>query len=229
MDGSAAGLSRSEPGYKTGVVGRFDLYPHLVPSSAPRRLDPAARSGCARNLLHPKPDSQQHHTGPGKRSVNRSDLEASFELRPPALVRDFKAPALERIFGSDVRHTIEPELQYRFVAGVNNFSSIPRFDTTDIESDTNELEYSVTQRLFFKHLHPKPCSSGDLPPPINGIINVPPTYTECGGDTNEWITWKLAAKYFFDPYFGGAAVSLPAQCAHLHARPYRGGFFEWAA
>ena len=31
-----------------------------------------------------------------------------------------------------------------------------------------------------------------------------PTYTECGGDTNEWITWKLATKYFFDPNFGGA-------------------------
>ena len=82
-------------------------------------------------------------------------MEASFELRPPALVRDFKAPALERLFGSDLRHTIEPELKYRFVAGVNNFSAIPRFDTTDVESDTNEMEYSVTQRLFFRHLHPK--------------------------------------------------------------------------
>jgi LPS-assembly protein len=113
---------------------------------------------------------------------------------------------LERFFGSDLRHTIEPDVQYRYVAGINNFSSIPRFDTTDVESDTNEVEYSVTQRLFFKHLHPKACSSGDLPPPINGIINMPPNYTECGGDSDAWITWKLAAKYFFEPYFGGAAT-----------------------
>ena len=76
----------------------------------------------------------------GNGSVNRSDLEASFELRPPVLVRDFKAPALERLFGSDLRHTIEPELHYRFVGGINNFSSIPRFDTVDVESDTSELE-----------------------------------------------------------------------------------------
>jgi LPS-assembly protein len=34
---------------------------------------------------------------------------------------------------------------------------------------------------------------------------VPAAYIECGGDTSEWITWKLAAKYFFDPSFGGAA------------------------
>jgi LPS-assembly protein len=142
---------------------------------------------------------------PGNGSVNRSDLEASFELRPPALVRDFKAPSLERLFGSDLRHTIEPEIRYRFVGGVNNFASIPRFDTADVVSNTNEVEYSLTQRLFFKHLHPKPCSSGDIPAPVNGIISLPASYTECGGDTDAWITWKLAAKSFFDPYFGGAA------------------------
>jgi LPS-assembly protein len=205
FDGSAAGLSRSEPGYKTGDIGRFDLYPHL---SLPLHLDgwTFRPEVGARETYYTQ---SQIPTGttplPGNGGVNRSDLEASFELRPPALVRDFKAPALERLFGSDLRHTIEPELQYRFVAGVNNFASIPRFDTTDVESDTNEMEYSVTQRLFFRHLHPKACTSGDLPAPSNGILTVPPTYTECGGDSDAWITWKLAAKYFFAPYFGGAA------------------------
>jgi LPS-assembly protein len=206
FDGSAAGLSRSEPGYKTGDIGRFDLYPHL---SLPMHLDgwTFRPEVGARETYYTQ---SQIPTGttplPGNGGVNRSDLEASFELRPPALVRDFKAPSIERLFGSDLRHTIEPELQYRFVAGVNNFSSIPRFDTTDVESDTNEMEYSVTQRLFFRHLHPKACTSGDLPAPSNGILTVPPTYTECGGDSDAWITWKLAAKYFFAPYFGGAAA-----------------------
>jgi LPS-assembly protein len=206
VDSSAAGLSRSEPGYKTGNIGRFDLYPHL---SLPIHLDgwTLRPEVGARETFYTQSQIPTSTTPlPGNGSVNRSDLEASFELRPPALVRDFKAPALERFFGSDLRHTIEPDVQYRYVAGINNFSSIPRFDTTDVESDTNEVEYSVTQRLFFKHLHPKACSSGDLPPPINGIINMPPNYTECGGDSDAWITWKLAAKYFFEPYFGGAAT-----------------------
>jgi LPS-assembly protein len=205
IDGSAAGLSRSEPGYKTGEMGRFDLYPHL---SLPLHLDgwTFRPEVGARETYYTQSQIPSGTTPlPGNGGVNRSDLEASFELRPPALVRDFKAPAVERLFGSDMRHTIEPELQYRFVAGVNNFSSIPRFDTTDVESDTNEMEYSVTQRLFFRHLHPKACTSGDLPAPSNGILTVPPTYTECGGDSDAWITWKLAAKYFFAPYFGGAA------------------------
>jgi len=205
VDSSAAGLSRSEPGYKTGVIGRFDLYPHL---SLPLHFDgwTLRPEVGARETYYSQSQIPSSTTPlPGNGSVNRSDLEASFELRPPALVRDFKAPTLERLFGSDLRHTIEPEIQYRFVGGVNNFASIPRFDTTDVVSNTNEVEYSLTQRLFFKHLHRKPCTSGDLPAPINGIISLPASYTECGGDTDAWITWKLAAKSFFDPYFGGAA------------------------
>jgi LPS-assembly protein len=205
VDISAAGLNRSEPGFKTGTVGRFDLYPHLA---LPMHFDgwTLRPEVGARETFYTEGQIPGSTTpSPGNSTVNRSDLEASFELRPPALVRDFRAPFLERLFGSDLRHTIEPEFRYRYVTGINNFSSVPRFDSNDIESDTNELEYSITQRLFFRHLHPKTCTSGVLPAPINGIINLPPTYAECGGDTSEWITWKLAAKYFFDPYFRGAA------------------------
>ena len=204
VDASAAGLSRSEPGFQTGEVGRFDLYPHV---SMPLLLDGwTLRPEVGTRETFYTQSQLPGSTTPllGNSTVNRSDLEASFELRPPALVRDFKAPALERLFGSDMRHTIESDLQYHYVAGVNNFSSIPRFDAADVVSDTNEVEYSLTQRLFFKHLHPKPCTSDGLPPPVNGTVYVPATYTECGGDTDEWITWKLAAKYFFEPYFGGA-------------------------
>jgi LPS-assembly protein len=207
VDTSAAGLSRSEPGYRTGNMGRFDLYPHLA---LPIHFDGwTLRPEVAARETYYTESQIPSSTTPlqGNGSVNRSDLEASFELRPPVLVRDFKAPALERLFGSDLRHTIEPEFHYRFVGGINNFSSIPRFDTVDVESDTNELEYSLTQRLFFKHVHPKPCSSGDVPAAINGIITLPYDYTECGGKSDAWITWKLAAKYFFEPYFGGAAVA----------------------
>jgi LPS-assembly protein len=208
FDGSAGGVTRSEPGFSTDVVGRFDLYPHL---SLPLHFDGwtlRPEVGARETFYTQSQISTSTTPLPGNGSVNRSDLEASFELRPPALVKDFRAPILESIFGGELRHTIEPELRFRFVGGVNNFSSIPKFDAIDVVSDTREMEYSVTQRLLFRHLHPKPCSTVPLPEPANGIIYVPWAYTECGGDTNAWITWKLAAKYFFDPYFGGAAVAL---------------------
>jgi LPS-assembly protein len=192
--------------FQTGEVGRFDLYPHL---SLPLNLDGwtlRPEFGVRETFYTQSQISTSTIPKLGNATVNRSDLEAGFELRPPLLVRDFKAPSLEKIFGSDLRHIIEPEIQYHYVAGISNFSSIPRFDPVDVASDTNDVEFSLTQRLLFKHLHPKPCKSGDLPPPTSGVIYVPWSYTECGGDTSEWITWKLAAKYFFDPYFGGAAV-----------------------
>ncbi len=208
FDGSAGGVTRSEPGFATGVLGRFDLYPHL---SLPLHLDGwTLRPELGARETYYTQSQISTSTTPllGNGSVNRSDLEASFELRPPALIRDFRAPVLERLFGGDLRHTIEPELHYRFVGGINNFSSIPKFDTIDVVSNTNEMEYSITQRLLFKHLHPKPCTTVPLPEPANGIIYVPWAYTECGADTSAWITWRLAAKYFFDPYFGGAAAPL---------------------
>jgi hypothetical protein len=69
--------------------------------------------------------------------VNRSELQASFELRPPALVRDFKAPALERLFDSQLRHTIEPETQTSAHPGTTNNSQM---STTKKMPKTTVLE-----------------------------------------------------------------------------------------
>ncbi len=93
VDSSAAGLSRSEPNYKTGVIRRFDLYPHL---SLPMHFDGwtlRPEVGARETYYNQSQISSTTTPLPGNGSVNRSDLEASFELRPPALVRDFKAPA----------------------------------------------------------------------------------------------------------------------------------------
>ena len=40
------------------------------------------------------------------------------------------------------------------------------------------------------------------------MVYLPWDYTECGVNTNAWVTWKLEAKYFFDPTFGGAVLPL---------------------
>src|SRR5262249_8515866 len=43
---------------------------------------------------------------------------------------------------------------YRRVAGVNNFDNILRFDSRDILSDTNEIEYGFVNRFYGKPLNP---------------------------------------------------------------------------
>jgi len=103
----------------------------------------------------------------------RNTEEFSLDIHPPSFYRVWD--------GGDTgwKHTIEPDIQYSFVTGVNEFGRIIRFDEDDTLTDTNEVEYGVTQRLYRR--------TDD-------------------GDAEELVSWQLAQKYFFDPTFGGALV-----------------------
>ncbi|HUJ30994.1 MAG TPA: LPS assembly protein LptD [Candidatus Acidoferrum sp.] len=103
----------------------------------------------------------------------RNTEEFSLDIRPPTI---------ERVWGDDGtrwKHTIEPDITYSYVTGVNDFGRFIRFDEDETLTDTNEVEYGVTQRLYRR---------------------------TAGGDAQELVTWQLAQKYFFDPTFGGALV-----------------------
>jgi LPS-assembly protein len=95
---------------------------------------------------------------------------------------DIRLPAIERVWkegDSKWKHVIEPDVVYRYVNGVNDFGRFVRFDEDETLTDTNEAEYGITQRLYRR--------SGS-------------------GGAEEFLTWRLAQKYFFDPTFGGALV-----------------------
>jgi len=103
----------------------------------------------------------------------RNTEEFSFDIRPPTL---------ERVWGSGGtkwKHTIEPDIVYQYVNGVNDYGRFIRFGADETLTDTNEVQYGFTQRLFRK--------TGD-------------------GSAQELATWRVAQKYFFDPSFGGALV-----------------------
>lgn len=197
VNATGAGLSRSEPGFETSnYVPRLDVYPHLA---LPLHLDGwtlrpvvALRDTFYAKSQNPAPLGEV----PSERdaTLNRKDFEASVDLRPPALERDFTAPWLQHLLGSEVRHTLEPDVQYKYVTGIDNFDSVLRFDAVDVASNTNELDYSLTQRLFLRHLTPHPCKGDEALGPDD----------MCGGETVDWLSWQVAQKYFFDPNFGGA-------------------------
>jgi LPS-assembly protein len=194
---SGAGLSRSEPGFQTSdFVPRLDFYPHLV---LPVHFDGwtlrpvvAVRDTFYGKSQNPAPLGEL----PSERdaTLNRKDFEAGVDLRPPVLEREFTASWLEHLLGGELRHTIEPDIHYRYVKGIDNFNSVLRFDDTDVASDTNELEYSLTQRLFVRQLKLHPCKGDEALGPDE----------MCGGETVDWLSWQVAQKYFFDPDFGGA-------------------------
>ena len=45
---------------------------------------------------------------------------------------------------------IEPEIIYTDVNGVKDFARFVRFDEDETLTDTNEIQYGVTQRLYFR-------------------------------------------------------------------------------
>jgi LPS-assembly protein len=105
--------------------------------------------------------------------LRRTTGELSVDLRPPSL---------ERVWENETgkwKHTIDPEITYNYVRGVNQFDHFIRFDDDETLTDTNEFMYSITQRLFHR--------AGD-------------------GQTDELASWRIAQKYYFDPTFNGALV-----------------------
>ena len=64
---------------------------------------------------------------------------------------DIRLPVFERVWGdgdTKWKHVIEPDVVYRYVTGVNDFGRFVRFDEDETLTDTNEVEYGITQRLF---------------------------------------------------------------------------------
>ena len=103
----------------------------------------------------------------------RNTAEAIVDVRPPALVREWSTGNVTW------RHAIEPEITYQYVTGVDNFTRFVRYDADETLTDTNDVEYGITQRLFRR---------------------------TSDSDSQEVVSWRLAQQYYFNPTFGGAFV-----------------------
>jgi len=198
VSGSAGAISRFDyPNFRTTAgVPRVDVYPRI---SMPLHFDgwTFTPEGAVRETWYGKsqfPADLEQIPVVRRAGAPRTDVEGGFDLRPPVLERDFSPSWATHLLGGDVRHTIEPDVGYRYVTGINNFQQILRFDDTDVVSNTNELQYGVTQRLFLRHLQPHPCKREEALGPDS----------MCGGGTRDWISWRVAQKYYFEPDFDHA-------------------------
>jgi len=183
FDSSLEGVRRSETSgnqinLKTpSVVQRLDFAPRLTfplksfagftltPSIGLRStfysdsLDPVARQVVGQNLFR-----------------NYADIDV-----------DLRAPALAKVFHHGdgtpwFKHIIEPFVEYRRIAGIDEFDRTLRVDERDVIADTNEITYGVSNSFLIKR--------------SNGEGQAPQPY--------EWLNLTLTQKYFFDPTFGGA-------------------------
>jgi LPS-assembly protein len=125
--------------------------------------------------------------------LNRTDFEASLQLRPPALAREFALPHWNR----ELRHVIEPEITYRYVTGIGTQAQKALLvDTTDIATNTNEVSFSLTQRFYLHSTSSQPCAGKEAT-----------ATTACPSKPREWASWQIAQKIFIDRNFGGALIS----------------------
>ncbi|MCI0523988.1 MAG: LPS assembly protein LptD [Acidobacteria bacterium] len=159
------------------IVQRLDLAPRLTfplksfagftltPSIGVRStfysdsLDPVARQVVGQNLL-------------------RKYVDVEVDLRPPALAKVFR----RRDGAPWFKHVIEPFVEYRRIAGIDEFDRTIPVDERDLIADTNEIAYGVSNRIFVKR-----AGSDGLPPQTHELLDI-----------------TLTQKYFFDPAFGGA-------------------------
>ena len=118
----------------------------------------------------------------GGQLLNGAFVDQGFFRTTEEFSLDLRPPTLERVWGhSDTKwkHVIEPDFKYQIVSGVGDFARFIRFDEDETLTDTNEIEYGITNRFYRR--------AGD-------------------GDAEEILSWRLVQKYFFDPTFGGALI-----------------------
>ena len=195
---SIAYMNRSEPHFHARNAGRFDFYPHIsLPfGSGGWSVVPEAALRDTFYSISQVPDLTGANNGTPSIShdaLNRVDAEASVDIRPPALERDFALNGWNR----ELRHVIEPELTYRFVGGIGaQARNVLLVDTTDIATDTNEVGFSLTQRFYLRPIAQQSCAPEEVQ-----------AFGGCPTKPREWASWQIAQKFFLDPNFGGALIS----------------------
>lgn len=180
FDSFAGVVSRSDQSIQTpNFIDRYEIAPRVtIPLHFGRWLG-ATTSAAFRATRYG--DSLDAAGNVRTASISRHTGEFTFELRPPTLERFFDRPSVQQEKPRRrYKHTIEPAITYRYVTGVSDFASFIRFDSDATLTDTSEVEYGFTQRLYRK--------DGDDQP-------------------QELISWRIVQKHYFNPTFGGAIVN----------------------
>lgn len=186
-------ITGGDPIITPAIGQRFDVNPQITIPFNTKYINFTATGGMRVTYYSNSIDEMRRVLG---QDVIRKYGEFEFDVRPVALARNFYGK-------NDVfkfRHTIEPYVTYRLVQGVNNFNKIIRFDYTDTMTDTNEIEYGLTNRFFTRRYTEAVTAEArerlkERPDPDINPLSIQPY---------ELFTLTVRGKYFFDPTFGGA-------------------------
>lgn len=178
LHSTAEGRSRKDRFFETpGVTQRLDFFPEVyfsVPMAEGLRLTP--RLGFRETFYSDSLNQEGEAQDPlSGTNLHRRYFEATVDLKGWGLSKIYRNGS-----GGAWKHLVEPTLRYRYISGLDDFDRIIRFDEHDAIASANEVEFGLFNRIFVRK------------------------ETDDGQTTHEWLTLKIAQKYFFDPDFGGA-------------------------
>ena len=191
---STSRLSNSYiPVVTSALVQRIDIHPQVAVPLNFKYFTLTATGGARVTHYSDSFNDMRRVIG---QSVTRKYGEFELDLRPVALAKNFFRGNGSLRF----RHTIEPYLTYRLIRGVDNFNKIIRFDYEDTATDTNEIEYGITNRFFTRRYTEAVTNEAQKrlqqnPNAAKSSLSIQPY---------EIFTLTVRGKYFFDPRFGSA-------------------------
>jgi LPS-assembly protein len=184
-----------DPTVSPALGQRFDVHPQVTLPLNTKYFNFTATAGTRVTYYSNSFNDMRQVVG---RDVIRKYGEFEFDVRPVALARNFYGKSDAFRF----RHVIEPFATYRFVKGVNNFNKIIRFDYADTVTDTNEIEFGVTNRIYTRKFTEAVSEAAqkqlsENPATTKSALSVQPY---------ELFSLTVRGKYFFDKTFGGALI-----------------------
>ncbi len=149
--------------------------------------------------------------------VDRRFFETAFDTRGPTFARIFNTP--DNGYAARFKHVIEPQMVWSYRSRIEDFDVIPKFDGNDYLPGTNQVAFSLVNRLLAKRV-------------VDGKEQPNPT---------EMLTWVLSQRYFFDtnaslydpqfstPYFtaDGTPSSYSPITSRVNFRPSRSLTASW--
>ena len=172
---------------------RFDVYPQVILPINTKYVNFTA-TGAARVTYYSNSFNDLRQV------IGRDEIrkygEFDFDVRPVALAKNYYGKNNNFKF----RHVIEPFLTYRYISGVNDYNKLIRFDALETITDTNEIEYGVTNRIYTRR-YPEAVTDE-----AQKLLNENPSAAKNPLSIQPYDIFSLTVrgKYFFNKDFGGA-------------------------
>lgn len=189
-------MTGGDPTITPAIGQRFDVFPQFTLPLNFKYVNFTASAGGRVTYYSNSFNDMRQVVG---RDVIRKYGEFQFDIRPVALAKNFygKNDAFK------FRHVIEPFITYRFVKGVNNFHKIIRIDELDTITDTNEIEFGITNRIYTRRYAEAVTDEAQQLLRETAADQKKPLSEQ----PYEIFDLTVRGKYFFDKSFGGALIA----------------------